>query len=270
MLKKEVLAYLKKNNFVPSKKMGQNFLINDAIKRNIVNCSNIKENDNVLEIGPGLGAITQYIHNITDHFIAVELDKRLAEHLSINYPTINLINDDILKLDLHKLFNEKKWNNIKVIANLPYSISSKIIIKLLLCTEISEINILVQREMGERIMASPNTHEYNAFSVLVQKFASITTQFKVGSLEFIPSPQIESIFISIKKYNNVDIDFFKYDKFLRKCFCARRKKLTNNLSNYYAKDNIITILEKLNINLNTRAEELDNTQFSQIYKILGD
>lgn len=270
MLKKEVLAYLEKNNFVPSKKMGQNFLINDAIKKNIVNCSNINPNDCVLEIGPGLGAITQYIHGITERFIAVELDKRLVGHLSINYPKIHLINDDILKFDLDQLFNKEKWDSVKVIANLPYSISSKIILKLLLCEKIDEINILVQREMGERVMAKPNTHEYNAFSVLLQKFASISVQFKVGSLEFIPAPQVESIFISIKKYRDVDVDFYKYDKFLRKCFCARRKKLVNNLANYYVKDRIIMILEKLDVNLNTRAEQLDNSQFTEIYKILGD
>lgn len=217
-----------------------------------------------------MGAITQYIHGITERFIAVELDKRLVEHISINYPKIHLINDDILKFDLDQLFNKEKWDSVKVIANLPYSISSKIILKLLLCEKIDEINILVQREMGERVMAKPNTHEYNAFSVLLQKFASISVQFKVGSLEFIPAPQVESIFISIKKYRDVDVDFYKYDKFLRKCFCARRKKLVNNLANYYVKDRIIMILEKLDVNLNTRAEQLDNSQFTEIYKILGD
>ncbi|MGL4950886.1 MAG: 16S rRNA (adenine(1518)-N(6)/adenine(1519)-N(6))-dimethyltransferase RsmA [Mycoplasma sp.] len=264
MVKKEILQYLDKNNFVPSKKMGQNFLINDAIKKNIVTSSNITKDDNVLEIGPGLGAITKYICKVTDKVIAIELDKRLAEIIRTNFPQVELINNDILKVDLNDLLKEKQWSNVKVVANLPYSISSKIILKLIQIDNISEINILIQKEMAQRLLAKKNTKDYNAFTILVSLFASVEVKIKVGKNEFVPAPEVESWFISIKKHKQ-DIDFDKIDRLLRIAFSARRKKLTSNLSNIYPKNSIIDIFKEFGWSENLRAEDLSKEDFVKLF-----
>ena len=268
MLKKEVLNFLKANNFVPSKKMGQNFLINQAIMKNIVNSSNIDSCDNVIEIGPGLGAITKYIKEKTNNLLLIELDKRLYQFLCETYKDLWIINDDILKINLDSILNEKKWESVKVVANLPYSISSKIILMLLILKPITEINILVQKEMAQRLLAKKNSKEYNAFSVLVQMFSDIKLLLKVGSNEFLPKPEIDSWFIKINKNNKYKLDFDKINEFLKICFMAKRKKLINNLLTKFNKEIVIKVFDELNFDHNIRAEQLDLDDFNNLFLLL--
>lgn len=270
MHKKEILDYWKINNFVPSKKMGQNFLLNDAIKQNIVNKSNIGENDNVLEIGPGFGAITDYIVKKTKNVIVVELDKRLAELISHNIPQVKMINDDILKVDLAAIFKAANWEHVKVVANLPYSISSKIILKLLQNPLVDEINILIQKEMAERLLAEKSTKDYNAFTVLVSLQAKISILIKVDRKEFLPQPQVESWFIKLEKLKTARIEIAIIDRFLRICFSAKRKKLENNLGQFYSKELIRKAFTLLNIDPNVRAENLSPQEFENLYTQLED
>ncbi len=266
MNKSEVSKYLKSMNFVPSKKMGQNFLINDGINKKIIDVCEIDANTNVIEIGPGLGAITKNILNTTDHFVAIELDKRLVEFLTKTYPNLCLFNDDILKFDFDKNIN-KNWTNIQVIANLPYSISSKIIIRLLRIKSITKINILVQKEMAERLLAKKSSKDYNALTVLVQTFATIRHRLTVPKSEFIPMPNVDSWFITITK-TDVAIDFDRYSNFLKQCFHSRRKKMFNNLIVFYSKDLVQEIYNHFCLDINVRAEQLSKEQFVDIFNFM--
>ncbi|MGL4948539.1 MAG: 16S rRNA (adenine(1518)-N(6)/adenine(1519)-N(6))-dimethyltransferase RsmA [Mycoplasma sp.] len=270
MFKKDVLEYLKNNNFVPSKKMGQNFLINDGIKQNMVSVSNISKEDKVLEIGPGLGAITKYLLEATDNLVVVELDKRLSEQLRKLFPNINLVNDDILRVDLDELFKKNNFDVVKVVANLPYSISSMIILRLIKVSQVHEINILIQKEMAQRLLARPNTKDYNAFTVLISLYANIELKIKVPNTEFVPAPEVESWFISIKKHNDFNVDFQKIERMLKIAFSARRKKLTSNLGNIYNKARVIEIFKNNNWCENSRAEDFTKEQFVALYNELGE
>lgn len=248
--------------------MGQNFLINDAIKKNIVQAAQVKSADHVLEIGPGLGAITKYLALATDQLLLVELDKRLAAFLQQYYPQVRIVNDDVLRLDLKQVFTELNWDAVKVVANLPYSISSKIIIKLLKTPQVDSINILVQKEMAERLLSKPNTKAYNAFSVLAHLMADVSVQLKLKPQEFYPAPEVDSWFITLTKHKRFDVDFEKIDKLLRISFASRRKKLINNLTVFYEAEQVRALFKQLQWDENFRAEDLSTEQFVQLYNLL--
>ncbi len=264
--KKEVISFLKENNFSPSKKLGQNFLINNNINKRIVDSCSIKTNEYILEIGAGLGAITQFIFEKTKNLILVELDKRLSSYLKNNFKQVLIYNDDFLKFDFEQKLKDIK--KIKVISNLPYSISSKIILKLLSSNLVDEIFILVQKEMAQRLLAKINSKDYNAFSVLIQMFSDIKYLFTVAPNNFIPMPKVDSWFISIKKNKKFNLDFDEINFFLKVCFSAKRKKLFNNLINTYNKKIINEAFAKLNINHDIRAEQLSLENFYQLYSYL--
>lgn len=270
MQNKDIKKYLESQNFVPSKKMGQNFLLNKNTQLNIVKSANVNVNDYILEIGPGMGAITEHLLNISNNVLAVELDKRLYSFLKDNYPNLILINDDILKFDVQAKLIELNWKEVKVVANLPYSISSLIILKLIKIKQIKEINILVQKEMAERLCAKMNTKDYNAFTVLVSIFADVSISLKVSRNDFLPPPNVDSLFIKLSLKEPPNIDVNNFDKFMKLCFLSRRKKLTNNLSNKYDMQTIISIFNKLNLDLNTRAESLSPNQFIELFKSFGE
>lgn len=265
MKNKDVKVFLEKNNFVPSKKMGQNFLINENVQKSIVTASNINNDDCVLEIGPGLGAITKHLLATTKNVAAIELDKRLYDFLSKKYPNLKLVNDDILKFDVTAFLNQINFKNVKVVANLPYSISSKIILKLIKEPNIQQINILVQKEMAERLVAKVNTKDYNAFTVLVSMYANVSHKLRVSKNEFNPIPKVDSSFITIDKINKFNINYYEIDKFLRLSFVSKRKKLLNNLSSVYSKEIIRKCFDDLSLDENIRAENLTNEKFFQLF-----
>ncbi len=268
MQNKEWFKFLEDQNFVPSKKMGQNFLLNQTTQKNIVTSSQITSNDNVLEIGPGLGAITQHLLQTTDNVLAVELDKRLYAFLKEKYPHLKIINNDVLKTDLDAELNQLGWSNVKVVANLPYSISSLIVVKLLKCKNIGEINILVQKEMAERLSAKVNTKDYNAFTVLVALYADVSVRLKVSRNDFYPIPNVDSWFINFKLKHFDEVPFDEIDKFLKLCFIARRKKMINNLSQQYDKNLLSQIYQQLGWDENLRAETLEPKEFIKLYNLI--
>lgn len=267
---KEWFKFLEKENFVPSKKMGQNFLLNQTTQSNIVKASQISNDDCVLEIGPGLGAITQHLQAITKNLMCVELDKRLYAFLKEKYPHITLINHDVLKLDLDESIKQLGWTQVKVVANLPYSISSLIVVKLLKSPYVKEINILVQKEMAERLSAKVNTKDYNAFTVLVALYADVSVSLKVSRNDFYPIPNVDSWFIHFKLKEFNEVEFAAIDKFLKLCFIARRKKMINNLSQQYDKTKLTEIYQQLNWDENLRAETLPPEAFVKLYKLLKE
>ncbi len=175
-----------------------------------------------------------------------------------------------MKTDLDKELSTLGWNNVKVVANLPYSISSLIVVKLLKCQNIGEINILVQKEMAERLSAKVNTKDYNAFTVLVALYADVSVKLKVSRNDFHPVPNVDSWFINFKLKHFNEVEFDKIDKFLKLCFIARRKKMINNLSQQYDKNKLLEIFKEFQWDENIRAESLEPLEFVKLYKKIKD
>ncbi|WP_303922905.1 16S rRNA (adenine(1518)-N(6)/adenine(1519)-N(6))-dimethyltransferase RsmA [Ureaplasma parvum] len=267
---------LKQESFVPSKKMGQNFLLSNNIKNKIVDAANINKNDIVLEIGPGWGAITEILVQKTNILIAIELDKRLYAHLKTYIKTSNfhIINNDVLCVDLDNLIlnynNTQKIQKIKVVANLPYAISSKIVLKIIQSKLINDAYIMVQKEMAERIGAKVNTRGYNAFTVLVQLFCKTNILFEVNAKEFHPQPKVQSAVIHLENlHNSVNFNIEELSKFLRICFLNKRKKLKNNLSNIYDIKIINEMFIDYNLDMNLRAENIEPKMFLKLFNYLN-
>ncbi|MCV3728722.1 16S rRNA (adenine(1518)-N(6)/adenine(1519)-N(6))-dimethyltransferase RsmA [Ureaplasma miroungigenitalium] len=276
MADKNVKFKLQKESFVPSKKMGQNFLLSNQIKKQIVQAADISSEDLVIEIGPGLGAITEFLVQEAKFVQAIELDKRLFNHLTKNIKEANfsIINNDVLKVDFDALVAELKskmqFNDVKVVANLPYSISSKIIEKLIKTTSIKYSYVMVQKEMADRVTAKVNTKDYNAFSVFVQLFANLKTLFHVHPKNFYPAPKVDSSVIMIENHDVCEhFDHGQMLTFLRLCFLNRRKKLLNNLLNKYDRNQIIQAFLAEQIDINARAQNLTQANFVNLFKILN-
>lgn len=267
---------LKQESFVPSKKMGQNFLLSNNIKNKIVDVANINKDDLILEIGPGWGAITEILVQKTNILIAIELDKRLYAHLKTYIKTSNfyIINNDVLCVDLDNLIldynNTQKIQKIKVVANLPYAISSKIVLKIIQSKLINDAYIMVQKEMAERIGAKVNTRGYNAFTVLVQLFCKTKILFEVNAKEFHPQPKVQSAVIHLENlHNSVNFNIEELGKFLRICFLNKRKKLKNNLSNIYDIKIINQMFIDYNLDMNLRAENIEPKMFLKLFNYLN-
>lgn len=254
-----------------SKKLGQNFLINDFIKNKIVDeVSTVFDfsNSKIIEIGPGSGAITTTLLKRGWTVLAIELDKKLCEFLNLkfsHYKNFILFNDDCLSFTL----NDYVFPNDLIFSNTPYSITTSIIQKFI--CEWNPINamFLTQKEVADRIISFKNSKKYSAFSVFCQTFLTIKKLFDVSANAFYPSPTISSSLLLLsKKKLNFNLDPFKYLQFLFDCFSMRRKTLLNNLKAKYNIHLIFEIMTELNINTNIRPQELDSTQFVDIYRKL--
>ncbi|MDR2636263.1 MAG: 16S rRNA (adenine(1518)-N(6)/adenine(1519)-N(6))-dimethyltransferase RsmA [Mycoplasmataceae bacterium] len=257
--------FIKSNNFNPSKKMGQNFLINEKICKNLVDSINFTNVDLIIEIGPGLGAITKYLNMHNVPITAIELDKRLSEFVHTKFTNINLINNDVLKVDFNEL--TAKYSSPIIVSNLPYSISSIVVIKFVK-SNIKTMYCMLQKEMVLRLLAKKSTHEYNAFTVLLQTYANIKKITDVSKSNFLPPPNVDSIFIVIEK-NNLTYDE-KYDKFVRQCFLSKRRTLVNNLKDIVDKNKLINFLNDNKLSLSVRAEELDIKQFQNLFNAITE
>lgn len=268
---------MNKYNIKANKRFGQNFLIDDNILENIIKSSNIGKNDLVIEIGPGLGNLSEYILNNSKFAILVEIDRNMQEILNDRLGKYNnylLINDDILKINIDKLIekiefeNNTKYENVKVVANLPYYITTPIIFKLLQeSIRIDEIIVMVQKEVAERMVAKPKTKAYGILTIMVEYLSDANIELIVPNTSFIPAPDVTSAVIKLTKNKKYDVNneevFFKL---IHSSFAQRRKKLTNSLvsTKFIEKDKIEDILLKNNINLNARAEELNIIDYINI------
>lgn len=275
MTKEQVKKILEQNDIIVKKQYGQNFLLDDNILKNIVKSAELKKDTNVIEIGPGLGFLTNYLQQATTNVLCYEIDEQMVEHLNeLNY-NISIINDDFLKRNLNKDFKNifDNSNNITLVANLPYYITTPILLKVLEeTTRIDKMIVMMQTEVAKRLCGKPSTKDYNALSVLVQYFTNPRIIFNVSPKSFFPEPNVESSVVMIEKKEEPlleveNLDFFL--KFNRNIFAQRRKTLYNNIQKAYNYDKglIKKIIKENNLDESVRSEELD---VSQIVKLAND
>ena len=278
---KNTIEVLQKYNFNFQKKFGQNFLIDTGILEEIIDSAGITEDDMILEIGPGIGTMTQYLCESARQVIAVEIDTNLIPILKdtlSEYDNVKVINDDILKVDINALAEE--YNNgkpIKVVANLPYYITTPIIMGLFEShVPIDSITIMVQKEVADRMQAGPGKKDYGALSLAVQYYSHPEIVVNVPPSCFMPQPKVGSSVISLKRYEKpvVDVDDEKLMfKIIRASFNQRRKTLANGLNNFggmgLTKEQIQQSIEALGVPVNVRGEALSLAQFAQLSNIIG-
>lgn len=275
MTKEQVKKILEQNDIIVKKQYGQNFLLDDNILKNIVKSAELKKDTNVIEIGPGLGFLTNYLQQATTNVLCYEIDKQMVEHLNeLNY-NISIINDDFLKRNLNKDFKNifDNSNNITLVANLPYYITTPILLKVLEeTTRIDKMIVMMQTEVAKRLCGKPSTKDYNALSVLIQYFTNPRIIFNVSPKSFFPEPNVESSVVMIEKKEEPlleveNLDFFL--KFNRNIFAQRRKTLYNNIQKAYNYDKglIKKIIKENNLDESVRPEELN---VSQIVKLAND
>lgn len=275
MTKEQVKKILEQNDIIVKKQYGQNFLLDDNILKNIVKSAELKKDNNVIEIGPGLGFLTNYLQQATTNVLCYEIDEQMVEHLNeLNY-NISIINDDFLKRNLNKDFKNifDNSNNITLVANLPYYITTPILLKVLEeTTRIDKMIVMMQTEVAKRLCGKPSTKDYNALSVLIQYFTNPRIIFNVSPKSFFPEPNVESSVVMIEKKEEPllevkNLDFFL--KFNRNIFSQRRKTLYNNIQKAYNYDKelIKKIIKENNLDESVRSEELD---VSQIVKLAND
>ena len=251
------------------KSLGQNFLQDKNILANIVKVSNIKNNSLVIEIGPRSGNLTKEIANVANQVLCYEIDKRLESILDkelLEYNNIDIIYDDFLNRDIKKDIENYKYNNLYLVANLPYYITTPIIEKVINSNlPFNQLTIMIQKEVGERFNAKPKTKSYNSLTVYLNYYFDIKCEFIVSRNAFLPKPNVDSIVISLIKKDNLlylkDKDLF--NKLLRDSFKFKRKTIKNNLNNYDLKI-IEEILQKYGFSLTSRAEELPLEVFVEI------
>lgn len=244
------------------KKFGQNFLTDKNLLRKIVSEANIKDK-NVIEIGPGQGALTQFLvldaKQVTAYEVDLELKPFLDELIKEN-SNLTVIYNDILKQDFN--INEESH----VVANIPYNITSPIIFKILEEEQIKSATLMVQKEVAERVTASPNTKDYNALSVIIQHQMNVTKVMNVGKKMFFPVPKVDSAVFKMERKDKNDINIKLFIEIVKASFHQKRKTLANNLSFSFNinKALINEFLVKLNIDISTRAEAIDVLKFEEI------
>lgn len=266
---------IKKYDFAFQKKYGQNFLIDEHVLNKIILAAGVTKEDVVLEIGPGFGTMTQYLAEATKEVIAVEIDKTLIPILQDtlkDYDNVTLINEDILKVDIADLVNKKNSGKpIKVVANLPYYITTPIIMGLFEShVPLENITVMVQKEVASRMQAGPGTKDYGALSLAVQFYAKPYIVANVPPNCFIPRPNVGSAVIRLTKWDTppvkVDNETFMFS-LVRASFNQRRKTLQNSLINGgipVAKEQIVSALKKMNLSPTIRGEALTLEQFAQL------
>ena len=276
------IEVLQKYRFNFQKKFGQNFLIDTHVLDKIIDASGVTEDDFVLEIGPGIGTMTQYLCERAREVVAVEIDKNLIPILSDtlkNYSNVTVINEDILKLDICKLAEEKNQGKpIKVVANLPYYITTPIIMGLFEShVPIDSITIMVQKEVAERMQEGPGSKEYGALSLAVQYYAKPEIVANVPPNCFMPRPNVGSAVIRLTRHEKppVEVEDEKLMfRIIRASFNQRRKTLANGLNNapdlHYTKEQIAQAIEQLGVSASIRGEALTLEQFAKLADILAE
>ncbi len=250
------------------KSLGQNFLTEKNIVEKIVRTANVDEDTNVIEIGPGIGALTELLIDQSKFTTAVEIDDELIPVLTESfgdYDNFELKHIDFLKTDADQ-FDTHGASTTKVVANLPYYITTAIITKILNEMDyVDEIYIMVQKEVAERISASPKSKQYGSLSVYCQLLCEVNYEFTVKRTVFMPPPNVDSAIISLKR-KDLDIDIKTIEKFVQNAFKQKRKTLVNNLNKAYGVDKptITAFLEGLGYKPSVRAEEVSPEQYIEM------
>lgn len=256
--------FMEQHNF--KKKYGQNFLNDKIIINNITSSINPIEDDLIIEIGPGSGALTKNLVKYNSNLICYEVDTELKNTLEniANDKTI-LIFDDILNRDLKEDVSSIKYNKLYIIGNLPYYITTPIILSIIQSNiDVQEMVFMVQKEVADRFSSKPGTKEYGSISVLLNYYFDIKKLFNVSKNKFYPIPKVDSAVLKlVKKDTLLPVDLDKFNKIVKDAFQFKRKNLRNNLKDY-DEDKISEILSKYGFNLNNRAEELSYEIFVEL------
>lgn len=275
------IEVLKKYHFNFQKKYGQNFLIDTRVLDKIITSAEVTKEDCVLEIGPGIGTMTQYLAENAREVVAVEIDKALIPILQdtlSGYDNVTIINEDILKVDINKIVEEKNNGQpIKVVANLPYYITTPIIMGLFEShVPLKSITVMVQKEVADRMQVGPGTKDYGALSLAVQYYAKPEIVANVPPNCFMPRPNVGSAVIRLTRYDKPPVEV-KDESYMfgliRASFNQRRKTLINGLLNSgnagVTKEDILEVLEEMNLPTTIRGEALTLEQFAQLSNGLG-
>lgn len=279
---KNTIEVLQKYQFNFQKKFGQNFLIDTRILEEIIEASGVGKDDFVLEIGPGIGTMTQYLCEAAREVVAVEIDNNLIPILKDTlaaYHNVEVLNEDILKVDINRLAQEKNGGRpIKVVANLPYYITTPIIMGLFEShVPIDSITIMVQKEVADRMQVGPGTKDYGALSLAVQYYAKPEIVVNVPPSCFMPQPKVGSAVIRLTRHEKPPVDV-KDEKLMfqiiRASFNQRRKTLANGLSNFpqlqLGKQQVTDCITALGVPATIRGEALSLEQFAQLSNIIYD
>ena len=271
----ETKFIMKKYNITANKSFGQNFLIDESIVNSIVECAEISKDDFVIEIGPGLGTLTAKLLENAGKVMCIEIDKKMLEILNDRfklYENFELINDDVLKVDLHSIIKEnlQNYKNAKVVANLPYYITTPIIMKLLEDKlDLTSITVMVQKEVAERLTETPGGKNTGAITYSINYYTEPSLVLNVPSDSFIPSPKVDSSVINLKILEtpkvapqNEDLFF----KIIKTAFLQKRKTLINTLiiGNWGTRESLEKMLNELGIDLKIRGEKLSLEEFKKI------
>ncbi|MCI9073480.1 MAG: 16S rRNA (adenine(1518)-N(6)/adenine(1519)-N(6))-dimethyltransferase RsmA [Lachnospiraceae bacterium] len=275
---RNTIAVLQKYNFVFQKKFGQNFLIDPRVLEKIVDAAQITPQDCVLEIGPGIGTMTQYLAESAREVVAVEIDRALIPILQDTlsaYDNVTVLNQDIMKVDVGRIVEERNQGRpIKVVANLPYYITTPIIMGLLENhVPLQSITVMVQKEVAERMQVGPGTKEYGALSLAVQYYAMPEVVAHVPANCFMPRPNVDSTVIRLTRYQEppVEVADEKYlFALIRASFNQRRKTLANGLLGGMGlpREQVVAALEEMGLPASARGEALTLEQFARLSNLL--
>lgn len=278
----KTIETIQKYQFAFQKRFGQNFLIDSHVLDKIVNAAGITQDDCVLEIGPGIGTMTQYLAEHAGRVVAVEIDTNLlpilAETLK-DYSNVTVINEDILKVDMNQLVKEyNQGRPIKVVANLPYYITTPIIMGLFESNvPIENITVMVQKEVADRMQVGPGSKDYGALSLAVQYYAEPYIVANVPPNCFIPRPNVGSAVIRLTRHQTPPVEVKDRElmfKLIRASFNQRRKTLLNGLNNSpelsFGKEQIAAAIEQLGVPAAVRGEALTLEQFARLSDLLGE
>ena len=276
---KVTIEIIKKYNFAFQKRFGQNFLIDGHVVEKIIRAADISKDDIVLEIGPGIGTMTQYLAEAAGKVYAVEIDKNLLPILDetlADYDNVTVINEDILKLDINKLIEHEK-GSLKVVANLPYYITTPIIMRLFENhVPATSITVMVQKEVAERMQAGPGTKDYGALSLAVLYYAEPYIAANVPPNSFMPRPNVGSAVIRLKLWDEPPVKVKDEElmfKLIRASFNQRRKTLQNGINNSaelnITKDQVVKALDAMSLPENIRGEALTLEQFARLSDLLA-
>lgn len=278
----ETKFIMKKYNIKANKNLGQNFLVNEEVVKQITNSSQISKQDLIIEIGPGLGTLTKNLLEQAGKVICIELDTKMLKILEDRfslYKNFEIINKDVLKVDLKNIIKTEKEKGtakkVKIVANLPYYITTPIIMKLLEEElELESITVMIQKEVADRLIATPGQKNTGAITYTVYNYATSEGIMEVPNTSFIPEPEVTSkiIKLNIRKEPIIKTqDKEKMFKIIKNAFMQKRKTLINSLTNnkiFSNKQQGIEILKKLKISENTRPEELTLEQYKKISDFL--
>ncbi len=273
------IEILRRHHVVIQKKYGQNFLIDTRVLDRIIQAAGITREDCVLEIGPGLGTMTQYLAERAGEVVAVEIDRNLIpilEETLAPYDNVTVINQDILKMDIRGLAEERGGRPLKVVANLPYYITTPIIMGLFeKNVPLESITVMVQREVADRMQAGPGTGDYGALSLAVQYYAKPEIVANVPPNCFIPRPGVGSAVVRLTRYHTPPVqaeDEEKLFSLIRAAFNQRRKTLANSLGNApelgISRERTRQALEKMGLPATVRGEALNLEQFAELSRLL--